>query len=152
MKTACLTIALLTSSLLTWAAPQPATFAPAPGDSATHTLTVGFPNPANRSGVIYVGLANDEVSFAGASYRYARVTVPATGEVTVQFKGMPAGRYAVRVYQDLNDNTKLDYAGPMPTEPFGFSTIQILTGRPTFAACAFDLNETKTIAITLIGK
>lgn len=154
MKTACLTIVLLTTSLLIWAAPQPTTSVSVavPGDSATYTLTVGFPNPANRSGVLYIGLANDESSFNGASYRYARLTVPATGEVTVQFKGMPAGRYAVRVYQDLNDNTKLDYSGPMPAEPFGFSNIQMLTGRPTFNTCAFDLNETKAIAINLIGK
>ena len=101
---------------------------------------------------IYIGLANNESSFAGASYRYARLTVPATGEVNVQFKNMSAGRYAVRVYQDLNDNTKLDYAGPMPTEPFGFSNIDKLTSRPTFDVCAFDLNDTKAIAITLIGK
>lgn len=152
MKTACLTIILLTVSFLTSAAPQPTTSASAPGDSATYTLTVGFPNPANRRGVLYIGLANDAISFNGASYRYARLTVPATGEVTVQFKGMPAGRYAVRVYQDLNDNTKLDYSGPMPVEPFGFSNIQTLTGRPTFDACAFDMNETKAIAINLIGK
>ncbi|HZY36021.1 MAG TPA: DUF2141 domain-containing protein [Mucilaginibacter sp.] len=54
------------------------------------------------------------------------------GSATMEFSfNVPAGMYAVAVYQDLNDNKKLD-AGlfQIPKEPFGFSN----NYRPSFSA------------------
>lgn len=149
MKTLLITLALLIGSLINvMAASSPAI----PGDSATYKLTVGFTNVAKRIGTLYVGLINDGADINGDSYRKTRIEIPATGEFQVSFDGLPAGKYAVKVFQDLNTNQKLDVSGHMPTEPFGFSTINMLTGPPTFDKCAFDLNASKTIAINLIGQ
>ncbi len=149
MKTL-LIIALLTHfSIATIAASTPVV---SPADSTTYKLTVGFTNIAKRAGTIYIALVNKDTDFNGDSYRKTRIDVPATGECQVSFEGLPTGRYAVKVFQDMNANQKLDWLGQTPTEPFGFSNVTMLMGPPSFGQCAFDLNAPKTIAIQLIGQ
>lgn len=149
MKTILLTFALLTGSFIdTFAASRLA----APGDSATYKLTIGFTNVTKRMGTLYVGLVNDAADFNGNSYRKTRIQIPATGDFQVKFDQLPAGRYAVKVFQDLNENQKLDTSNQMPTEPFGFSNVTMLMGPPSFEQTAFDLNAPKTIVINLIGQ
>ncbi len=56
---------------------------------------------------------------------------------------LPPGKYAVRVFQDLNDNGKVDtnLLG-VPTEPFGFSNDAIGTlGPPSFGAAAVVVGD-----------
>ncbi len=120
-------------------------------EPATYKLTVTFSNVNNRKGKIYIAVANDATSFGGSAFRKTRVEVPATGEISVSFETLPAGKYAVQVYQDLNDNEKLDMSGQMPTEPFGFSNVKMLMGPPDFTLCAFELTENKTINVSLIA-
>lgn len=149
MKTILLTIALITGSLInTMAASRLA----APGDSASYKLTIEFANITKRTGMLYVGLVNDAAEFNGNSYRKTRIQIPATGDFQVKFDQLPAGRYAVKVFQDLNENQKLDTSNQMPTEPFGFSNVTMLMGPPSFEQTAFDLDAPKTIVINLIGQ
>lgn len=119
-------------------------------DTATHKLTVTLSGVNKRSGKVYIGLANDASSFSGQSIMQKSVNVPASGEISVTFDKLKTGRYAVRVYQDLNDNQKIDMAGMMPTEPFGFSNVSVLMGPPDFDQSAFDLDADKSIKITMI--
>jgi len=120
-------------------------------DSGTYKLTALITTVTKRSGMLYVGVANSDETFDGDSYRKTRIEIPTTGDVRVSFDGLPAGRYAIRVFQDLNDNQKLDFNGPMPTEPFGFSNVKTMTGPPSFGKCAFDLDASKTVEIGLLG-
>lgn len=152
MKTLLITVALLTGSLVNVIAlSSPARPNHTPADSATYKLTIGFTKLTKRTGTLYVGLINSEATFNGPFYRKTRVAVPATGEVAVSFEGLPAGRYAVQMYQDLNENQKLDVAGQMPTEPFGFSNVTTMMGPPSFGQCAFDVNASKTIVIQVMS-
>jgi uncharacterized protein (DUF2141 family) len=65
---------------------------------------------------------------------------------------LPKGQYAVAIFQDLNNNKKLDknIVG-FPKEPYGFSN----NFRPKFAApkfedCAFDIGNTpQTVSIKI---
>ena len=107
----------------------------------TYKLTVFVPDIANRTGKLYVGLAKDEATFTGSSWKTIAVDVAATGETTAIFEGIPAGTYAIRLYQDVNGNKELDRAGMMPSEPYGFSKIAMLMGPPVFSEAAFDLTE-----------
>lgn len=150
MKTLVLTFALIAGSFVTTLA-APALPEITPADSATHKLTVGFTNVAKRTGMMYVGLVNSAADFNNSFYRKTRVEVPATGEFQVSFDGLPAGKYAVQVFQDLNDNMKLDRSGQKPTEPFGFSNVTSLMGPPSFGQSAFDFNASKIIMINLLG-
>ena len=151
MKTILLTLALSFGLLIRTFAngnpAQPVTLT----DSAAHKLTISFANLAQRTGMLYVGIENSSATFNKESYRKTRIAVPATGEVQVSFDGMPAGRYSVRVYQDLNANQKLDFSGMLPTEPVGFSNLSTLMGPPSFEQCAFTLDSSKTIVINLMG-
>ncbi|GAB2557305.1 DUF2141 domain-containing protein [Spirosoma aerophilum] len=124
----------------------------APGDSATYKLTIDFTNVTKRTGTLYVGLVNDAADFNGNSYRKTRIQIPATGDFQVKFDQLPAGRYAVKVFQDLNDNQKLDMSNQMPVEPFGFSNVTMLMGPPSFEQSAFAFNAPRTIVISLIGQ
>ncbi|RYC68320.1 DUF2141 domain-containing protein [Spirosoma sordidisoli] len=141
------TLFFLMLSMLT----SPFAFAQTTDSTArTYTVTVVVPNVTHRSGTIRVGVANSEATFNGESFKTSVVNVPASGEVQVTLTGLPAGRYAVRLMQDLNGNEKMDYNGQMPAEPFGFSNVTMLMGPPSFGQCAFDLNENKQIRVGLM--
>ncbi|QHW01261.1 DUF2141 domain-containing protein [Spirosoma endbachense] len=113
-------------------------------------MTVVVSDVNNRTGKLYIGLANDETTFKGQSVKNIAIDVPASGEITVTFDGLTAGRYAVRLYQDLNSNQKLDFSGQMPAEPFGFSNVTRLMGPPSFDQCSFELTENKAIRISMM--
>ncbi len=80
-------------------------------------------------GNIVVDIYNDEKLFLKKPVVSA--TQRASGSSMVFAFNVPAGNYAVAVFQDLNDNKKLD-AGlfHIPKEPFGFSN----NYRPSFSA------------------
>ena len=69
---------------------------------------------------------------------------------TFEVHGLPAGQYAVAVYQDLDSDNKLDrFLGLVPKEPYGFSNNVGKYGPVSFAEAAFDLSEDKNIKIKL---
>ncbi|MBD2702518.1 DUF2141 domain-containing protein [Spirosoma sp. BT702] len=125
-----------------------------PATSATATkaysLTMVIHNVNNRTGKLYIGLAVDPASFRGESKQTKTVDVTPSGEISVVFEGLAPGRYAVRLYQDLNANNKLDFSGQIPAEPFGFSNITMLMGPPDFDQSSFELNENKSIRIGML--
>ncbi len=128
----------------------PSTSTSVSATSATYSITVVISNVNTRSGKLYVGLANSKATFEGASFQNKVVDVPASGEISVVFEGLAAGRYAVRLYQDLNNNQKLDFSGQMPAEPFGFSNVAMLMGPPDFDQSAFDLTANNSVRIRVI--
>lgn len=93
-------------------------------------------------GRIYIQLianARDFESRNGAVLRSEIHPVPAADTAIISFHGVPVGTYAVKVFQDLSGNGKLDkdFLG-IPKEPFGFSNDAMgRTGPPTFAAASF---------------
>jgi uncharacterized protein (DUF2141 family) len=118
---------------------------------ATYKLTVVIQEVTKRSGKIYVGLANSAETFDGESAKKMILEVPASGEISATFDNLAPGHYAVRLFQDLNDNQKIDFSGQIPNEPFGFSNVTMLMGPPTFDQCAFDLAENKTIKVGMMS-
>ena len=116
----------------------------------TYQLTVVIPNVSHREGTLHVGLANDNATFSGESFKTQIIAVPASGAVTVVFDGLPESKYAVRLFQDLNGNKKMDFNGQMPGEPFGFSNIAMLMGPPSYSDAAFDLTENKAIEVLMM--
>lgn len=116
----------------------------------TYKVTVVIPNLSHREGMLHVGLANDNATFIGESFKSQIIAVPASGAATAAFDGLPEGKYAVRIFQDLNDNKKMDFNGQMPAEPFGFSNVAMLMGPPSYSDSAFDLTENKVIEVSMI--
>ena len=75
-----------------------------------------------------------------------------SNRVTVTLRAPGPGRYAVRLYQDKNDDNRLATgAFGMPTEPYGTSNNAASRfGPPSYADAAFDVTATgasQTIAL-----
>jgi len=70
---------------------------------------------------------------------------------TFQFSELSTGRYAIRVFQDINNNQLLDKStSDLPLEPVGFSqNPSLFKGEPTIEDCAINLNNDNDISITL---
>lgn len=117
-----------------------------------YSVTVVVKGMQQRQGKIYASITNDANSFPrGGGVKSAVVEVTPEGEVSLKFEDILEGKYAIVLYQDLNDNKQLDMNGEMPAEPFGFSNITMLMGPPSFEQCAFDVNENKAIVIGLMA-
>jgi 4,4'-diapolycopenoate synthase len=87
------------------------------------------------------------------AYLHGFLPIPIHSE-RVKFEvDLPPGTYAVSVYEDLNDNHKLDHnAIGIPREPVGASNNpKGRFGPPRFSECAFSLgNSAQTIAINVV--
>jgi len=69
---------------------------------------------------------------------------------TFEIHGLPAGKYAVAVFQDLDNDNRLNrWLGLLPREPYGFSNNVGKYGPASFNKAAFDLSEDKSISIQL---
>ena len=118
--------------------------------TGTLSLTVVISNVNKRSGKLYVGLATSQANFMSETPQKKSVDVTPSGEITVTFDGLAPGRYAVRVFQDLNNNEKMDFSGQMPNEPFGFSNIAMLMGQPDFDQSSFELTTNQSVRIRML--
>ena len=83
---------------------------------------------------------------------FRRVTIAADRErMILRFDSVPPGRYALSMYQDLNNNRKLDsnILG-IPKEPFGFSNNhRVRFGPPSFAKASFEVTTDLHIDVEL---
>jgi uncharacterized protein (DUF2141 family) len=79
------------------------------------------------------------------SITYAReVKVSQVGDLTLSFTDIPFGEYAIAVFQDKNQNQKIDknLIG-YPTEPFGFSkNFKPKFSEPEFSDCKVLISST----------
>lgn len=86
-------------------------------------LTVNITHVLMNQGVVKVALYNRANDFPEGKNRYQGQELRADKEnLNIVFKDLAAGRYAIAVMQDSNNNGVLDrnFFG-IPTEPYGFS-------------------------------
>ncbi|WP_181259270.1 DUF2141 domain-containing protein [Pseudoduganella armeniaca] len=101
---------LLMGALLAWA-----------GAVQAADMSVGVEGLKNANGQVLVAVFDRAADFLKQPVRVAAVTAR-QGTVKVSIAGLPAGDYAVSVFQDENGNGKLDKnVVGMPVEPYGFS-------------------------------
>lgn len=94
-------------------------------------------------GKLYIAIYNKDDGFRQPEYAYTHriINVNQSPLITV-FEDLPEGEYAITLFQDLNDNAKLDvnWAG-IPKEPYGFSSNPKLRfGPPSFEDTRIQLN------------
>ena len=111
--------------------PPPAIAQPsvAPSAAAGICVTVEIRNVRAGQGQLFIGAYGDEAAFAARKPSQGLVLRPTEDAVRVPLCGVSAASLAVLVYQDLNDNGRMD-ANPfgVPSEPYGSS------GRPAAMA------------------
>ena len=117
-------------------------------------LTIQVQEVKAPLGVMRIAVYDSEANFLDFKEVFASKVVPATkGTTKVVLDSLPAGTYAIALYQDQNNNGKMDknWIG-IPTEALGFSNAQLRPfGPPRFKACAFSIKagEDKVILIPL---
>ncbi|WP_211109862.1 DUF2141 domain-containing protein [Azospirillum oleiclasticum] len=111
----------------------------APASAGELRATVRNVKP--EQGRVMVGVFDTADGFRKDRRLVGQMLVPAAAEVTAVFTDLPAGRYVVAVYQDLNGNESLDRSIlGMPTEPYGFSRDAVARfGPPAFEEMALEL-------------
>ena len=115
-------------------------------------LTIQVQEVKAPLGVMRIAVYDSEANFLDFKEVFASKVVPATkGTTSVVLDSLPAGTYAIALYQDQNNNGKMDknWIG-IPTEPLGFSKAKLRTfGPPKFKDCMFVLDGDMRIDIPL---
>ncbi len=104
----------------------------------------------SETGKIMAALFDKAAGFPGGQSFAATMTPAKPGTVSFRFKDVPAGRYAVSAFHDLNGNQRLDrnMVG-MPSEPYGFSrNARGKMGPPSFDDAAVNVGA-EAVAIVL---
>jgi uncharacterized protein (DUF2141 family) len=137
-------------SLLTacWLLLTPGPVLPPP---AQPTLTINVQNMRQQSGRICVALYTSGEGFPGGKPKELR-RVPVKGEVQQISFTVEPGDYAVAIFQDVNDNGKLDTRlFGIPKEPYGFSNnFHPRLSAPKFSDCRVTVKADLKMDIRLI--
>ncbi|WP_224997508.1 DUF2141 domain-containing protein [Cesiribacter sp. SM1] len=116
-------------------------------NEATHSIIVKVEGARNNKGVIRLALFNKGEGFPTDGKKAIRnITVPASeGAVQMVVEGLPAGRYAISLLHDENENGNLDTnVVGYPKEGYGASNNNLPTFRaPNFDEAAFDLKSAR---------
>jgi uncharacterized protein (DUF2141 family) len=112
-------------------------------------LTVELSGARSRDGTVSVALYGSAEGWMKQALAAQRVE--AGERVTVVFRGLAPGAYAVAAFHDANGNGKLDTnVVGIPTEAFGFSRdARGSFGPPKFDAAAFELASDLTVKVGL---
>jgi uncharacterized protein (DUF2141 family) len=105
-------------------------------------IRVVVTNLESAGGLVSIGLHGPSDDFPSpAAMVEGRIVPAAAGAVTVTFRDLPPGRYAVAVFHDVDGDGALDTGAlGLPAEPYGFSrNARGRFGPPDFDRAAFDL-------------
>jgi uncharacterized protein (DUF2141 family) len=110
-----------------------------PAEPPGQTIEVDVANVRNAAGHIKVDVCTRETFLKDCPWSVlAKAHV---GTVTVEFHGIPPGRYAIQVFHDTNDNGECDQGlFGIPKEAIGFSNDAMKgLSRPKFDNAAFTV-------------
>lgn len=124
-----------------------------PGPSQQATLTVHIGRLRNDKGHVLVSLFREAQGFpdnAAAALRKAKLEIR-DRKTSVQFTGLPPGRYAIAILHDENDDGKMNKNGlGIPREGYGFSNnVSGAFGPPSFARASFSLPATGDLQLSI---
>lgn len=113
-------------------------------------LTIEVRDIEKVEGHLYVAIYNSEEMFMKKSLTAFRIDVK-DKVLSIPCKGLPAGTYAISLFQDENGNGRLDSGTfGIPTEKFGFSNdAEGVMGPPSYGKCCFTFSEDTTLVIHL---
>ena len=119
------------------------------------TLTISLSN-IKKKGKINISIYKPGKKFPGDSKNLVkRQSLESTSSLlTITFRDISYGKYAVAIYQDVNGNGELDTKiFGIPTEPFAFSNnFRPKFGGPSFEKCEFEfIKDNQTIEIEMIN-
>lgn len=94
------------------------------------TITVTVNNVSSDTGKVYFGLHTEDTFMKAKAIQSQSSTIK-DGKVTIVFKDVAPGTYAVICFHDLNENEKMDFeTNGMPKEAYGTSNNIMSYGPP----------------------
>ncbi|MGJ8549229.1 DUF2141 domain-containing protein [Winogradskyella wichelsiae] len=112
------------------------------------SITVIVDNVTNNKGKVSMALHTAD-TFMKSKGTMSTETDIKDGKVTLTFKNVQAGQYAIMVLHDENNNKKMDYMeNGMPLESYGMSNNAMTMGPPQYDDAKFEVeNEDLTLHI-----
>ncbi|WBU88697.1 DUF2141 domain-containing protein [Cellulophaga omnivescoria] len=108
----------------------------------TFTVTVTIDNVLNDNGTVMAGLHSSETFMRGSGLQ-DKITTIKDGKVTIVFKDVKPGEYAILAMHDENNNKQMDReANGMPKESYCISGSPTPYGPPTFSEAKFNVIDT----------
>ena len=113
------------------------------------TLDIKITNIKKNTGKIIVEIYNSKSSWLKSPYK--KVVLLTDQDAQIASFDVPYGKYAITIYQDLNENSEADMNFlSIPKEPIGFGNNYKPFGEPQFESCAINFNaDSKTEIINL---
>lgn len=124
----------------------------APGYAQTGIITVTVTQINDtKGGKVKIGLY-DVQGFPVVGQGVKEINLPVKTDTTMHVFGeISSGRYAIAIFQDINNDDKLNknFFGA-PQEPYGFSKNTYGTfGPPDFQKVAFDIKDGQSLSLTI---
>lgn len=119
---------------------------------SAQNLTLEVRGIENPVGHLYVAIYSSEETFMKKPLTAFRVEVKDKDKaLVIPCEGLPAGTYAVSMFQDENGNGKLDTGTfGIPVEKYGFSNdAEGVMGLPSYGKCRFDFAGDTTLVVHL---
>lgn len=118
-------------------------------------LTVKVDHLKNNEGSVVFALYNRDDAFPDEHYKkYFKKMIGKieNGSASVTFEDIPAGKYAVNILHDEDNNGKIKKGFILPKEGIGFSNYQSigLGNKPKFSKAAFNLESDLKINVKVI--
>jgi uncharacterized protein (DUF2141 family) len=102
-----------------------------------HALEIKIANIKKNTGKIIVEIYDRKSSWLKTPYK--KVVLITDQEAQIASFDVPYGKYAVTIYQDLNENNEADMNFiSIPKEPIGFGNNHKPFGEPKFESCTIE--------------
>jgi uncharacterized protein (DUF2141 family) len=126
----------------------------APSNSSTENLSIVISGAEQKPhSRIFVAVYRPSDPFPEFGKGWKNEIYPVQGKSQTISLDLPKGTYALAIFQDINNNNKLDKnVFGYPTEPFGFSrNFRPILGKPNFEDCSVVYKgDNSTLQIKLI--
>jgi uncharacterized protein (DUF2141 family) len=105
-------------------------------------ITVTIDNVTSDEGKVLFALHTKDTFMKGEGIDTAQSTIE-NGKVSVTFKNVQAGEYAIVALHDANDNGRMDFQeNGMPLEAYGTSNNPMFFGPPQYDEAKFEVATT----------
>lgn len=119
----------------------------------TFTITLTISRIETMKAPLIIGLYADEESFKSKKAIDSLHVIPTKESVTVKFKKVMAGTYAIALFQDVNRTGKLTTKEfGIPSEPVGISNYPLpgIPQPPKFRKATFEVDKNMELTIPLM--
>lgn len=115
-------------------------------------INVEIQNIDKNSGQIFIALYNSDDTYMDQDKAFKTAIVKVeNNKVSYSFENIPEGEYAIALFQDLNNDEKLNtnFVG-IPKEPYGFSNnARGVFSNPSYDETKFDFENKILLNITI---